>query len=162
MLETKHGTRAMAMVERIETSLSSGSLFAWPGGSESSSTGRFEAVVEQGRSNGVRPGLYKGRREVGFDVEGLYCYLLERAEAEYPGGVEGVCELFEAEVGQVPVGVRRDAVAMFEGSAISEAPAGDDLRRVAAVDMFVDALAGHCQKLEATDDVAVGARGGEA
>jgi hypothetical protein len=92
----------------------------------------------------------------------LYCYLLERAEAEYPGGVEGVCELFETEVGQVPVGVRRNAVAMFEASGISEAPMGDDLRRVAAVDMFVDALAGHCQALERTDDVAVGTRGGGA
>jgi hypothetical protein len=162
MLEMNGGMGAMAMVERIEGSLSSGSLFAWSGRNESSSTSRFEAVVEQGRSNGVRPGLYKGRRDVGFDVEGLYCYLLERAEAEYPGGVEGVCELFEAEVGQVPVGVRRDAVAMFEGSEISEAPAGDDLRRVAAVDMFVDAVAKHCQGLEATDGVTVGARGGGA
>jgi hypothetical protein len=160
MFETKRGMGAMAAVERIGASLSNGSVFTWPGGSESS-RGRFEAVVEQGRANGVRPGLYKGRRDVGFDVEGLYCYLLELAEAEYPGGVEGVCELFEAEVGQVPVDVRRRARAMFEASSISEAPAGDDLRRVAAVDMFVDALAGYCEDLERRGEPGLVTRGGE-
>jgi hypothetical protein len=160
MSVTNTTMRARDAVGRISARLSTGSLFS-RGERSRSSTGRFERVVEAGRSNGVRPGLYKGRRDVGFDVEGLYCFLLERAERERAGGVDELCALFEGEVGHVPVGVRREARSRFEGLGISEASRGDDLRRVALVDVFVDALAGYCEDLEGQGEAALAVnRGG--
>jgi hypothetical protein len=149
MSETNMGARASTVVSRIATKLSPSSLFRH-GGVTQSRPSRFERCLEAGRENWVQPGLYTGRRNVGFDVEALFCYLVERTEGACAGSIEDVCEVYKARVGQLPVSVRRAARRRFEAARVSNASRGDDVRRLAAVDMLVDELAAYCAQLEAT------------
>jgi hypothetical protein len=103
----------------------------------------FERALERDRANDVRPQLYQGRRDAGFDEWALFCFAIEHAEREFTVGVDDVVDVLEREVGALPVGIRARARERFDQSGVSKGPRGDDLRRVAAVDMVVDEVASY-------------------
>jgi hypothetical protein len=162
MPETSTQARPSTVVERIATKLSAISTFS-PSSDPQSRPSRFEQRLEAGRTNQVQPEFYDGRRDAPFDAEALFCYLVEQVKLEHAVGMNGVCETYEATVGQLPVDARRNAQQRFAAAPISDAPHGDDVQRLAAVDMLVDALATYSHDLEddGTEDVVVAASAGE-
>lgn len=138
MIRTRQGlTAAWTTVEQLVTRLLDGNQEAV------GESVAFERALERGRANGVRPRLYQGRRDAGFDVPALFCFALEHAEREFTTGVDDVMDVLECELGALPTGIRERARERFDQTGISEAPPGDDLRRVAAVDMVVDEVASY-------------------
>lgn len=138
MMRTRQGlTAAWTTVEQLVTRLLDG---------DRETVGEsvaFERALERGRVNDVRPRLYQGRRDAGFDVLALFCFALEHAEREFTTGVDDVVDVLECEVGSLPARIRERARERFNQSGISEAPPGDDLRRVACVDVVVDEVASY-------------------
>jgi hypothetical protein len=127
---------------RVSRLVESGSMFDRGSRLWLRSSSRVEQVLREGRENDVRPSLYKGRECGEFDAPALFCYLLAHRDGQPCGGIDGVCDLFEARVGELPASGRRRLQGRFAGMAISAAPDGDDMKHLAAVTTFVDEVAG--------------------
>jgi len=165
MLDTIRESRATAVAQTVGHQVwdavpeSGGNVVRIFRGETSSRS--IEVKLERGQSNDVRMDLYNGTRTEMFDAPALFCYLVEQAEQQESPGMDGACDLFESVVGQLPVSVRRRAIRRFDESGISAAPDGDDLKRVAALDMLVDEITQECIAMQRRAATAEADRTGE-
>lgn len=148
MTESNTRSRAVAAAKRATSRLwdsveTTTATIGLPGLAEASSDG-IEAKLREGRQNAVSADVYYGKRPEKFDAPALFCYLFAKSEREAIGTIDDACDLFEQEIGSLPLGVRDRAVDRFENMGISAAPDGDDLKRAAAVDTLVDEIAQQC------------------